>query len=248
MKKVMFSVVLALCLLITPFAAFADAEPTEITDETANVTFTVPSGWSRVSAAETDSIKYAFQKDGDDKQQFLGYSVVDIYEGSDESLKSSYSRSEIDNSIMTAKEFEEKMIGSAADSGITDPKVGSVTVGKYDFFKLTFKQKVSEESTVNVVLYAHIVNGYSVYFRFQTYNGEPDAADIDAVITSVNFADEKEKSETKPSEEAESETKADDNTKKKSASSRTAKGGIVGGGTAFILAVLGLILRKLRKR
>ncbi len=246
MKKITFSLIIALCLLLTPFAAFADAEPKEYTDDTANVTFTVPAGWSRVSQAETDSILYAFQKDGDEKQQFFGYTVADIYDGSSESFKKENDRSSVNNSIMTKEEFEEKMIGKAEDSGIQNPKVESETVGKYDFFRLTFTQKVSEESTVNVVLYAHIVNGYGVYFRFQTYDGAPDEEDIKAVISSVNFADETGENKIEPKTEAEKTTGT--NTEKKSSKSGTSKRAYLGVGLALLAAILGFIGRKLRKK
>ena len=236
---------MALCLLLIPFSAFADAEPTEWTDTTANVTFSVPAGWSRVSKAETDSVKYAFQKDGDEKQQFLGYSVIDLYEGRDESFKAAYKRSDVNNSMMTAEEFEKQIIGNADESGIKDPKVESKTVGEYDFFRLTFNQKINDDSSVNVVLYAHIVNGYSVYFRFQTYNGAPDEEDINAVISSVKFADEIKEEKTEPeSSDAKEEKKEKD--EKKSGIAGISRYWIVGG-LALLSSILGIIIRKIRK-
>ena len=246
MKKVIISLLAVLCLCLTPFAAFADNKPTEWTDEERGITFTVPAGWTRVKEAEKDNIIYAFQKDGDENEQFLGYSSIDIYGNSDESVKSAYKRSDINNSIMTKEAFQQKMIGNASESGIENPVVDYATIGKYEYFKLNFTQKLNEKSNVNVVLYARIFNGYAYYFRFQTYKGAPNENDIITIISSVKFADEGNETTTKAPETTTQKAEESSASKKagKSGLTGAAKGALIGCAAALIGVIVRFILKK----
>ena len=239
MKKTVLSILAVILLCLMPFTAFADTEPQEFTDAETNVKFTMPAGWTRVQQAETDGMTYAFQKD-DDENLFLGYSVRDVYENGGDEFKSKYSRSDIDNSIITKEQLERSVVGDASQTGVSDVKAENVTVGEYDFYKLTFKQDMSG-TNLNIVVYAHIFNGYAVYFRFQSYAEPPTDEVMLPVMESVVFVGETKSNKTQ------TDTGKLAKNIGKGALTGAMKGAIIGGAAAIIGLIVGVIRKKARK-
>lgn len=202
MKKLLVFPALLLCLLLAlPLSAFA---ATDCTDEELNITFTVPDGWTRFSDAETESKKYVFSKDSSEKGTYFSYSVMDMYAALDESAKEKYTRDDLDNSAFTLEEykamFEENL---SADKGVTNLDITQATVGENDFFKLTFNQAQSDGSTEGVILYTHIYDGYHTYYRYESYEDTLDAAEAEAIISTVSFNNETGKNKTQTDAEKE---------------------------------------------
>ena len=197
MKKTLISVLLAVLLLsVFTFGAFAEGGSVYRDDEL-QISFTMPDGWSRFSDAETGATKYAFSKDASEKGTYFVYNVVDAYANLSAENQSKFSRSDLNNSVITVEQFKSSMEGELSEeNGITNLVVEPATVDGKSFFKLNFNQAYDTMGTENVVVYCHIYNGYETFYRYETFESVLDEAEAEAIVSSVIFESEKGSNKT----------------------------------------------------
>ena len=197
MKKLLVLPAMLLCLLLAlPLTAFAET----CTDAGQNISFSLPEGWTRYTEAESDSKPYVFKKDASEKGTYFSYSKLDLFSTLSAEAQSEYSREDLDNSTFTVEEFK-AMFEENLDT-ISGLEVTKATVAENDFFKATFKQSLGSGSE-DVILYAHIFNGYVTYYRYETLEDTVDAAEAESIIETVQFNNETKKNKTKTDAEKE---------------------------------------------
>ncbi len=197
MKKIsLLSVIaVALCLLLS-VNVFAEQT---VNDLGQNISFEMPDGWTQIPDSEIDSenVRYAFEKDNDEDGTYFVYSVFDLYENVSEEEKEDVERSDINNSTVTVEEYRDIIASDLeSDPSISNLNVEKATVGENDYFKVTFNQEYEEGYIEDVVVYAHIYNGYETYFRYETF-GELNEEDVDSIIGTVSFNGETKSNKTK---------------------------------------------------
>lgn len=197
MKKIslVLTVAVTLCLLLSVNVFAAQT----VNDLGQNISFEMPDGWTQIPDSEIDSenIKYAFEKDNDEDGTYFVYSVFDLYENVSEEEKEDVERSDINNSTVTVEEYRDIIASDLeSDPSISNLNVEKATVGENDYFKVTFNQEYEEGYIEDVVVYAHIYNGYETYFRYETF-GELNEEDVDSIIGTVSFNGETKSNKTK---------------------------------------------------
>lgn len=193
-----------LILCLSAFSAAAGDQATPCKDEETGVSFIVPAGWTRQTISLNtikDAInQFSFEHDsrtaaGKAQASFVYYST-DCYEKVRDDLPSWYTRSNVNNKIMTVEEFEEFFAGASNSAFYKDVKTVSERIGDYAYFKLTGRLDTILASG-DLVLYAHINNGYLYFFMAWTSGGkESDSgvsidSELRSIMQTVVFHEEK---------------------------------------------------------
>jgi hypothetical protein len=245
MKKTVVSILLALFIL-SSFSVFAYADEGESTyrDDSLQISFTIPDGWTRYSDVEGGQIKYAFYKDSSEEGTFFVYSVVDLYTTLSAEDRDKHDRSDINNSSITIEQFRQLMQDNLTEEqGITNISMDPATVNGKSYFKMNFNQKYENvDDLETVVVYAHIYNGYATYYRYETFEDTLDEAEAEAIVSTVVFENEKGSNKT--------QTTFEKTTKEigKSVGMSALKRGLLFAGGAAILAAFGGIGAKSKKK
>ena len=194
-NSLVLTIAVALCLILSVNVFAAQT----VNDLGQNISFEMPDGWTQIPDSEIDSenIRYAFEKDNDEDGTYFVYSVFDLYENVSEEEKEDVERNDINNSTVTVEEYRDIIASDLeSDPSISNLNVEKATVGENDYFKVTFNQEYEEGYIEDVVVYAHIYNGYETYFRYETF-GELNEEDVDSIIGTVSFNGETKSNKTK---------------------------------------------------
>ena len=172
--------------LIVVIALFLSASLTvfagyKYTDTDTGVTFVVPDGWYKAALSQERQIidvKYR----NDNNATFM-YGKVDIYSSLSEEEKGKYSRSDIDNSLLSKEDV-------AAALGATDSKVSMVTYNGKEYFKVSYNSYSELMGTnvyINMVALARVDNGYLFTFQFTGDEYSQDYRDFESLLNSVEY-------------------------------------------------------------
>jgi hypothetical protein len=155
----------------------------EYTDSETQTSFTVPANWSEKEILEdSEFIDVNF---GSNKEEGLCilYGSTDAYGKLTDSERAEYSRSDMDNSMLTKDDIAEMY-------EIPTSQIEIVTYGDFEYYKVEMKTQGTENYAIFSITTTRMVrvdNGYLYWFQF---NGPSDSqyyADFESMLESVRY-------------------------------------------------------------
>ena len=173
-------------------AAFEVTQQSQIDyeDKTTGISFTIPKGLKENKELENEQAQLVLES-AHTNFEYCAFTVQDLLEEVPEEEKAYINRSEIDNSVFTRQDIQERMTYNIpASNQVSGMKTTVERIGGYEYYVVSFDQVDQNGDTLKCINYVHFYNGYEIIFHYQTYFAQTSLKSVKEWISTVTIPGE----------------------------------------------------------